>query len=190
MQEVDEPRPKTPQGNRFPVLPLGAVLILASGAMLLYLAFGRVQAIPDLIQYQDVGRGHDNAATFESSALPPAGGVHHDTFLNCGIYAEEVPTGQAVHSLEHGAVWLTYRKDLSDQQVEMLRNLARDEDYVILSPYVGQVSPIVLTAWAVQLEVMDADDERIAQFVEQYQLGPIAPEPGAPCSGGEGEPLE
>src|SRR5690606_11434357 len=99
------------------------------------------------------------------------------------------PTGQAVHSLEHGAVWITYRLDLSEEQVDALREHARQEEYVIVSPYASQASPIVLTAWAVQLEATETDDARIDQFVEQYQLGATAPEPGAPCSGDAGEPL-
>lgn len=176
--------------RRFPVSLPGVVLIILAAAALLYLAFGRVQAIPGLIQYQDVGRGHDNAATFVPSARPPAGGVHHDTWLNCGIYAAPVPTGQAVHSLEHGAVWITYRPDLDEQQVQALRQRVRAEDFLILSPYPGQESPIVLTAWAAQLDAQEAGDERITQFINQYQLGPTAPEPGAPCTGGSGDPLD
>ena len=44
---------------------------------------------------------------------PPAGGEHHPTGLNCGIYSEAVPNVNAVHALEHGAVWVTYDPKLS-----------------------------------------------------------------------------
>jgi len=43
---------------------------------------------------------------------PPAAGDHSPVWLNCGVYPEPVPDEQAVHSLEHGAVWVTYNPDL------------------------------------------------------------------------------
>ena len=51
---------------------------------------------------------------------PPVGGDHAPTWLNCGAYPKAVPDGLAVHSLEHGAVWVTYRPDLPADQVEKL----------------------------------------------------------------------
>ena len=39
---------------------------------------------------------------------PPAGGDHNAIWLNCGIYDQPVPNENAVHALEHGAVWVTY----------------------------------------------------------------------------------
>ena len=50
--------------------------------------------------------------------------------------------------------------------------------------------PIVLTAWAVQLEVDDAADPRVEEFLVEYIQGPQTPEPGAACSGGSGPPRE
>ena len=44
---------------------------------------------------------------------PPVGGPHFSTWQNCGFYAEAVRNEHAVHSLEHGAVWISYRDDLA-----------------------------------------------------------------------------
>lgn len=177
------------EGQRLPIVWIGAGMVIMVAAALLYLAFGHSERISGLVFYQDVGRGHVDEIAFTPSNRPPAGGLHYDDWLNCGVYAEPVEIGHAVHSLEHGAVWITYRPDLDTEQVEALRERVRAEEYLILSPFPGQDSPIVLTAWSVQLEVAEASDERIDAFIAQYQLSPTAPELGAACSNGVGEPL-
>lgn len=126
----------------------------------------------------------------------PSGGTHSAAWQNCGIYDEPVPEEPVVHSLEHGAVWIAYQPDLPAEQVEILRDLVRQaqqeqgERLVLLAPQPGLETPIVATAWRVQLELDDASDERLSQFVSRYQNGSLAPEPEAPCTGSIGEPIE
>jgi hypothetical protein len=120
---------------------------------------------------------------------PPAGGEHSNVWQNCGIYDQPVEDSQAVHSMEHGAVWITYRPDLPAQQVDQLRDLVGGSGYVLLSPYVDLDSPVALSAWGVQLKVDDAADDRAERFLAEYVNGAQTPEPGAPCTGGVGEPL-
>ena len=117
---------------------------------------------------------------------PPVGGDHNPVWLNCGVYTEPVPEENVVHSLEHGAVWLTYQPDLDEDQVATLEDFAADEDYLVVSPYEGQESPVVATAWGLQLELESTDDPRLAVFVEKYVQGAQTPEPGATCFGGVG----
>jgi hypothetical protein len=117
---------------------------------------------------------------------PPVGGDHNPVWLNCGVYTEPVPEENVVHSLEHGAVWLTYQPDLDEDQVATLEDFAADEDYLVVSPYEEQESPVVATAWGLQLELESTDDPRLAVFVEKYVQGAQTPEPGASCFGGVG----
>jgi len=121
-------------------------------------------------------------------ALPPVGGDHDPVWQNCGIYAQPVTTANAVHSLEHGAVWITYRPDIAADQLAALTNLAKDQTYLLLSPFPDLKSPVVLTAWGIQLELEDATDPRAEAFVQKYRQGEQTPEPGAPCDGGVGDP--
>lgn len=118
---------------------------------------------------------------------PPAGGEHHPTWLNCGIYGDPVPNVFAVHSLEHGAVWVTYDPTLGADALATLREHL-PSTYVILSPYAGIPAPIVLSAWNVQLRVDSPDDPRIPQFFEEYWRNQNVPEPGALCTGGSDGP--
>lgn len=167
---------------------VAGLAIVGLGALLTFALNGSGD-LPGLIRYEGVSRGHDDDVSYAQEDRPPAGGVHRDLWLNCGIYNTEVETGLAVHSLEHGAVWITYRPDLPAAEVEALQERVRNESYVLLSPYRGQESPIILTAWAVQLEVPRARDERIDDFIDRFRLGPTTPERGASCTGGVGEPM-
>ena len=119
---------------------------------------------------------------------PPVGGNHAPVWQNCGFYREPVANENAVHSLEHGAVWVTYSPDLPAPQVDILRDLAADQSYVLVSPYPGLPTPVVASAWGVQLRLPSAGDRRLRAFVDRYRQSPQAPEPGAPCSGALGDP--
>ncbi len=121
--------------------------------------------------------------TVDYDQNPPAGGPHNAVWLNCGIYTEPVPNENAVHSLEHGAVWVTYDPAMSDEDLETLRTWL-PSSYVILSPYEGMDTAIAVSAWDAQLKVDSASDERIGEFFEEYWRSQNAPEPGAACTGG------
>jgi len=143
-------------------------------------------------EYDDLSSRHvqDPAPSPEPTgdALPPVGGDHDPVWQNCGIYAQPVTTANAVHSLEHGAVWITYRPGIAADQVAALTNLAENKTYLLLSPFEDLKSPVVLTAWGIQLELDDATDPRAAAFVQKYREGEQTPEPGAACDGGVGDP--
>lgn len=115
---------------------------------------------------------------------PPAGGPHNSAWLNCGIYNVPQVNENAVHSLEHSAIWVTYdaTKITGDQLAALKKQMP--STYAILSPYSGLDSPIVLSAWNHQLKIDSPSDPRITQFFTQYWQSPSAPEPGAPCTGG------
>ena len=117
----------------------------------------------------------------------PAGGDHAAVPLVCGIYDQPVATENAVHSLEHGAVWITYRS-VSDVDLPALRELADSRQEMILSPVPDQGSALIVTAWGFQLELSSADDPRLAEFVSKFEGATTAPEPGASCASGIGSP--
>lgn len=116
---------------------------------------------------------------------PPAGGDHSPRWQSCGVYDKELIEERAVHSLEHGAVWITYSSVLSTEQIATLGELARSNDYVLVSPGHDLPSAVVMSAWGKQLELPSAEDPRLKHFAEEYANGPQTLEPGAPCSGGE-----
>ncbi|SDT32718.1 DUF3105 domain-containing protein [Microterricola viridarii] len=127
------------------------------------------------------GAGHVEG-TVDYPQNPPAGGEHNPMWLNCGVYEKPVPNENAVHSLEHGAVWVTYDPSLSEDQLKELK-LKLPGSYIVLSPKEDLPSQVVLSAWNAQLQVDSVDDERIGEFLEEYWKSQFVPEPGALCSG-------
>lgn len=122
----------------------------------------------------------ESAVEYEQT--PPAGGPHNPTWLNCGIYEEPQQNENAVHSLEHSAVWVTYDPErVSGGDLDALRG-AMPSTYIILSPFPGLEAPVVASAWGVQVALDGVDDPRLADFIIKYRLAESAPEPGALCS--------
>lgn len=180
---------KQGSSNQKYVVGGGIVLAVAAIVGLLALALRSPETIHGLQHFLSPERGHDETVEYVETGLPPAGGIHSGQWQTCGIYERPVETKHAVHSLEHGAVWITYHPDLPAAAVESLRDVVRGESYLLLSPYPELASPIVLTAWGVQLEVEDVSDDRIAAFIDEYQAGPQTPEIGATCNNGVGTPI-
>ncbi|MDP8950460.1 MAG: DUF3105 domain-containing protein [Actinomycetota bacterium] len=137
--------------------------------------------------YEGLSRDHvPGNVNYEQS--PPVGGPHNDIWQNCGFYEEPIRDENAVHSLEHGAVWITYSPDLPQDEIEGLRDLAQSNDYVLVSPYPDLDSPVVASAWGKQLSLESAEDPDLERFIGAYTQGPQTPEPGAACTGGIGDP--
>jgi hypothetical protein len=115
---------------------------------------------------------------------PPVGGVHNDVWQNCGYYAQPIMNEHAVHSLEHGAVWITYDPALPQDQVDRLKNIAEEQDYILVSPVDGLTSPVVASSWNHQIQLEGANDPDLMRFISNYKQGPDTPEPGALCTRG------
>ncbi|MCF4137994.1 DUF3105 domain-containing protein [Streptomyces sp. Tue 6430] len=117
---------------------------------------------------------------------PPVGGDHHQAWMNCDgdVYDKALNNVNAVHSLEHGAVWVTYTSKAPKADVEALAAKVKKTPYTLMSPDDKQADPIVLTAWGHQRTVTGASDPNVATFFEKYVQGEQTPEPGAACTGG------
>ena len=164
-----------------------AVVVLALVALLVFRAT-RPEVEGVVIVDAAVANQHDDTLQIPFGGTPPMGGPHAPVWQNCGIYDTPVAGQYAIHSMEHGTVWITYNPDLPADQVAALQDMVRGETYFLLNPYPEQTSPIVLTVWDRQLEVDSVDDARIAEFIDRYK-GVRGPESGAACSGGVGTPL-
>jgi putative peptide zinc metalloprotease protein len=119
---------------------------------------------------------------------PPVAGNHSPVWQNCGFYYTPVGNEHAVHSMEHGAVWITYQPGLPTVQIAALRLIAHQHQDVLVSAYPGLPAPVVASAWDRQMRLDSAFDPSIMQFVRAFADGPQAPEQGGSCAGGLGSP--
>jgi len=141
--------------------------------------------IDGLETFSRTDRTHTNQPV-EYERTPPVGGPHTPTWLACNgeVYDQPVDIEKAVHSLEHGAVWITYQPNLATSTVVKLKeNVGR---YTFMSPLSEQDAPIKLTAWGNQLSVKSVNDPRIGEFLSAFRKGPQTPEPGANCDTPQG----
>jgi hypothetical protein len=136
------------------------------------------------------------------AVVPPVGGPHNAVWMNAGVYTKPVPSERAVHNLEHGAVWITYRPNLPATEVAKLVTFVGSQSlipeseqaspgqanrYMDLSPWATNSlpAPIVISSWGYQLRVQSPTDPRLQRFVDTFRYNKTyTPEfPGAPVDG-------
>ncbi|MET8012741.1 DUF3105 domain-containing protein [Streptomyces sp. NPDC005271] len=125
--------------------------------------------------------------TVKYKMSPPVGGDHDQVWQNCNgdVSTKPLKNENAVHSLEHGAVWVTYSDKASKQDIATLKARVEKTPYSLMSPYPDQSSPIVLNAWSNQLAIEKASDPRVAAFFREFVQGKQTPERNAYCTGGK-----
>lgn len=146
-----------------------------------------IKTIQGLKEVEKTNRNHVQTAV-QYAETPPMGGNHNPVWVGCNglSYDQAVQNEMAVHALEHGAVWITYLPTLGPTKIDAIKSQVKTSSYTFSSPYAGQKSPIVLTAWGKQLAVNDAGDPRIEQFLVKFRNGEQTPEPGATCASPSG----
>ena len=155
----------------------------------------RAAAIPGIVTYLDpASPAYDETLTtppghrdgvISYPVVPPVGGPHNAYWQNCmgDVYPSEIAEEHAVHSLEHGAVWITYRPDLPPDQIATLASKVDGREFIMMSPYPSLDAPISLQAWGYQLKVDNADDGRVDDFITALRRNATR-ESMAGCSGG------
>jgi hypothetical protein len=142
------------------------------------------QPIPGVETFKDLAHTHvTTPVTYPQ--VPPVGGPHAPAWLKCDVYTEPVPNENAVHAMEHGAVWITYRPGLAQGDLDTLHRLqGLKPGWVLMSPYAGLPTAVVASAWGLQLTVDKVDDARLGDFVKRYAGGDQGGEKGTRCDNG------
>ena len=176
-------------GSRRAYIIVGAVVVLfVAGFIALVVLDSRQQAAsspPGEVRTYDVGPANEHTdGEVNYAQSPPTGGEHNPIWQNSGFYDAPIRDENAVHTLEHGAVWITYQPDLPQDQKDAIRGLVEGQTCMLASPVEGLQTPVVASAWGKQLTLESANSPELGQFVRAYRQGPQTQEPGASCTGG------
>ena len=180
------------------LIALTLVVVVFAGAVIGYAVFklnkssgnsaqakaDDAKAIQGMVVKDFPSRNHVATAVAYTDS-PPFGGDHDPTWADCNgtVYPSAIRNENAVHMLEHGAIWITYRPDLAADQLDVLKKDVSGVDYMALSPYPGLKSAVSLQAWGHQLFVDSATDPRVQEFIDDLRLNSVVtPELGASCS--------
>lgn len=193
----EKSRQSTPPGEveqtgrshqQFLLVAIGALLavVLVTGGFQLsswWSDRGTVKAPASVVAFDYTGGQHQNGP-IDYPESPPVGGAHNPVWQSCDFYNGIIPNENAVHSLEHGAVWITYRSDISATDKKTLEQWATDRSYLLISEYSDQQTPFVFTAWNNQLALDSLASKKATEFLDYFIQGPQTPERGASCKGG------
>lgn len=167
------------------------------GTLLLGMVGGGIWIVMDAKKKDEVAKGPvDGVRTFSGLSnkhvdgkvsykqTPPVGGDHNPVWLDCmgTVYDQPVANENAVHGLEHGAVWISYSSKATADDIAALKKKVDGKPYTFMSPYPSQPGTVMLSAWGTQLTVDNAKDPRIDRFLTKYVQGPQTLEPGASCT--------
>ncbi|MFI7573621.1 DUF3105 domain-containing protein [Micromonospora sp. NPDC049497] len=179
----------------FTAVGLLAVAIIGYGAWATFQGSkpweDRADAIDGIVNFREsdkslVEGGKHQQGSITYAQQPPVAGPHNNSWQNCmgDVYDAPIASEHAVHSLEHGAVWVTYRPDLPADQVEKLAAKVRGNEKLMMSPFEGLDKAISLQAWGYQLKVDNADDGRIDDFIKTLKVNASIEGPTALCNQG------
>lgn len=123
--------------------------------------------IDGVAMYPEVATHTDAPVSYPQ--IPPVGGAHNPVWVPCGYYPTAIQNEMGVHSLEHGAIWITYRPDVAQADVDRLMTLATTQKDILVSPWDDTLpTPVVATAWGLQLRLQSITDPRLVQFILLY----------------------
>ncbi|HRN69688.1 MAG TPA: DUF3105 domain-containing protein [Candidatus Woesebacteria bacterium] len=124
-------------------------------------------------EFEVEGRDHVEPGTQVEGykTNPPTSGTHWTEAQTWGTYENEVPDGAAVHGLEHGGIWISY-KGISDETLSLLREIQEDnKGSVILSPRETNDSSVVISSWGKMMKLTEKETAKaiIQKYINTYK---------------------
>ena len=179
---------QTPWG----LISIAVVIVLLAAAVIGYAvhqgSVKKASADPNKIRgivHKTFTSGDHKNGVISYTESPPFGGPHAPVWADCTgtVYPDQIANENAVHDLEHGAVWITYKPGLPSDQLDVLTKLVSGKQYMLLTPYAGLKTNVSLQAWGYQLFVDSANDSRVKTFIKDLVLNQKnTPELGASCT--------
>lgn len=151
---------------------MAVILILAGAGYFVFTYFSRVASIPELGEaYQIEGAAHVAEGTkIEYKTNPPSSGAHYQSPARWGVYGSALPDEALVHNLEHGGVWISYKSDISLDEIKKLEDLVKSyRSKVILTPREANDKNIALVSWGRVYKLDTFNEEAIKNYILKYK---------------------
>lgn len=136
--------------------------------LLVFLLIGCTQKSIEGLVTRSYAGGQQQEGKVAYSDNPPLGGAYSPMWQKCGAYTAPLYDEYAVHSLERGAVWVTYSPALPAAEVAKLRTLLAGVSSWLLSPREGLPGPLVVSVWNAQVQASGPEDTRVQAFLDRY----------------------
>ena len=171
---------KTTQKIKKSILSLIMISVLVGGFILLtkkspeQIAFEKkIETISldgKVREYPIEGRGHISSnenVTYKTN--PPTSGDHLADAKTWGVYNDEIDDKAAVHGLEHGGIWISY-KNISEKEIQILKEVGKNNSQsVIVSPRRENDNKIVVASWGQMMKLESVDKAVIQKYINTYK---------------------
>lgn len=152
---------------------IGLIAILVIG----FVGFAAFRDKPETerpgVAHEDKGRQHVAEGTIKNEgAEPRTSGDHYGSPLPGRVYDQEIQDGNAIHNMEHGYIYISYRPDLPAEQVNKIKTLffepfSREKfepNKVIMAPRSLNDSPIIMSSWIRSMKFHAFDEEKMVEY--------------------------
>lgn len=121
-------------------------------------------------EFEIEGRSHVSAGTNISyKTNPPTSGDHFGQAKGWGVYNREVDDKMALHGLEHGGIWISY-KEIDDETKEILKEIGKSNSQsVIVAPRPNNDDKIVIASWGKYMRLESVDKVLIQKYIDTYK---------------------
>ncbi len=120
----------------------------------------------DVQEFKDQGTEHiSESGQFTYNSNPPTSGPHYGQAPAWGFYSEPIDDESALHAVEHGGVWVSY-KDLNQDEIDLLKGFVdSNSQSVIVTPRPKNNARISAVAWTKLVEFESVDVDALQKFL-------------------------
>ena len=132
------------------------------------------EIVLNIQKFKDQGAEHiSEFGNFEYNSNPPTSGPHYAQAPSWGFYSEAIDDESALHAVEHGGIWISYR-DLSEPEIELLKDFAETNNQsVIITPRALNDAAISVVSWTKLVNFESVDVDALQKFLLLLLFPPL-----------------